>query len=117
MGYGPGQPRRSRLHRAAKGVVEMSRSMRRLLRAGPALAVSLIVTVALALPAAGRPSSSRTSPPPAPTPRFEMGMAYDAASGQVVLFGGGGHAWLGDTWTWDGTDWTQRTPRTRRRRG
>jgi hypothetical protein len=39
-------------------------------------------------------------------------MAYDAAHAQVVLFGGfggdiGGTS-LGDTWTWDGTDWTQR---------
>src|SRR2546422_7133759 len=40
-----------------------------------------------------------------------MGMAYDAARGQVVLFGGccAGDL-LGDTWTWDGIDWTQRTP-------
>jgi hypothetical protein len=35
-----------------------------------------------------------------------MGMAYDAARGQVVLFGG----CCGDTWTWDGTDWTQHFP-------
>jgi uncharacterized protein (TIGR03437 family) len=35
-------------------------------------------------------------------------MAYDAAHGQVVLFGGGNelNTW-GDTWTWDGTNWTQ----------
>jgi hypothetical protein len=38
-----------------------------------------------------------------------MGMAYDATHGQVVLFGGFGTGYLGDTWTWDGTDWTQRT--------
>jgi hypothetical protein len=35
-------------------------------------------------------------------------MAYDAATGKVVLFGG----WtpsgaLGDTWTWDGSTWTR----------
>jgi hypothetical protein len=38
-------------------------------------------------------------------------MAYDSAHAQVMLFGGGdkgGH--LGDTWTWDGTDWTERRP-------
>jgi hypothetical protein len=41
-----------------------------------------------------------------------MGMAYDAARGQVVLFGGccRGADYLGDTWTWDGTDWTKRRP-------
>jgi hypothetical protein len=40
-----------------------------------------------------------------------MGMAYDAAHGEVVLFGGeaeGGY--LGDTWTWDGTEWTRLFP-------
>jgi hypothetical protein len=30
-------------------------------------------------------------------------MAYDAAHGQVVLFGG--CCSFGDTWTWNGTDW------------
>ena len=35
-------------------------------------------------------------------------MAYDAAHGQVVLFGG--YFNDGDTWTWDGSDWTERTP-------
>jgi hypothetical protein len=35
-------------------------------------------------------------------------MAYDAATRTVVLFGGQGpHGVLGDTWTWDGTTWTQ----------
>jgi hypothetical protein len=39
-------------------------------------------------------------------------MAYDAATGTVVLFGGytyNGHP-LGDTWIWDGTTWTLQTP-------
>jgi hypothetical protein len=36
-------------------------------------------------------------------------MAYDAARGEMVLFGGGGEDFemLGDTWTWDGSTWTQ----------
>jgi hypothetical protein len=40
-------------------------------------------------------------------------MAYEAGHAQVVLFGGlrrSDSDYLGDTWTWDGTDWTQRTP-------
>src|SRR5437899_2147700 len=47
-----------------------------------------------------------------PFPRESMGIAYDAARGQVVLFGGGSSngQFLGDTWTWDGSDWTKRTP-------
>jgi hypothetical protein len=44
-------------------------------------------------------------------------MAYDDATQQIVLFGGqsatptgGVLDLLDDTWTWDGTNWTQRTP-------
>ena len=42
-------------------------------------------------------------------------MTYDAATGTVVLFGGGrgGDHYLGDTWTWDGTTWTQQHPAAR----
>ena len=34
-------------------------------------------------------------------------------TGSVALFGGlgSGGTFLADTWTWDGTDWTQQTPR------
>jgi hypothetical protein len=48
----------------------------------------------------------------APPPRYEPGMAYNAIHGQAVLFGGSGNSGYdhGDTWTWDGTDWTKRTP-------
>ncbi len=41
-------------------------------------------------------------------------MAYDAATGNVVLFGGAdvtGHS-LGDTWIWNGSTWTKQTPAT-----
>lgn len=35
-------------------------------------------------------------------------MAYDSLRGRVVLFGGAiTNGALGDTWEWDGTDWTQ----------
>jgi hypothetical protein len=36
-------------------------------------------------------------------------MTYDAATGLVVLFGGGPKP-FGDTWTWDGVDWTKQRP-------
>jgi len=41
-------------------------------------------------------------------------MAYDSTRGQVVLFGGldANSKVLGDTWTWDGTTWTQKSPDT-----
>jgi hypothetical protein len=40
-------------------------------------------------------------------------MAYDQATGQLALFGGAinsGTVAYGDTWTWDGTTWTQISP-------
>jgi uncharacterized protein (TIGR03437 family) len=41
-------------------------------------------------------------------------MVYDAARGQVVLFGGtSGVNMLNDTWTWDGSNWTQKSPQNR----
>jgi RHS repeat-associated protein len=53
-----------------------------------------------------------TSPP---TPRFQYGLAYDAAQQQVVLFGGQGPnntPIYNDTWVWDGTAWIQQLPAT-----
>ena len=58
------------------------------------------------------------SPANSPSPRDMAGFAYDPSQGNSVLFGG--HDWMfflsagggqyGDTWTWDGTDWTQESP-------
>lgn len=46
-----------------------------------------------------------------PSPRFAATMAYDAARGQVVLFGGlPASTFSGETWTWDGRAWTQHHP-------
>lgn len=47
-----------------------------------------------------------------PSPRAYAAVAYDEAPHQVVVFGGlgAGGATLGDTWTWDGTTWTQQHP-------
>jgi uncharacterized protein (TIGR03437 family) len=52
----------------------------------------------------------KTSPPA----RSLHAMAYDSGHGQLVLFGGivnlkSGPA-LGDTWVWDGANWTQKAP-------
>ena len=52
--------------------------------------------------ARGRSARRRTRP----RARCGHAMAYDAAHGQIVLFGGTTRGLLGDTWTWDGTDWT-----------
>jgi hypothetical protein len=56
----------------------------------------------------------KASPANSPAPRSEPALAYDAATSQVVLFGGellgstsaAGEV-VGDTWTWDGTTWTE----------
>lgn len=46
--------------------------------------------------------------PSGPPGRNDGAMAYHAATGEVVLFGGFGPPLRGDTWTWDGTAWTER---------
>src|ERR1700691_4830012 len=43
-----------------------------------------------------------------PGARYGSHMAYDAAHGQVVLFSG--DSFLSDTWVWNGTAWTQKSP-------
>ena len=57
---------------------------------------------------------SMATPSTPPPPRSASAMAYDSARGQVVMFGGivPGSATnrLGDTWLWDGTNWTQANP-------
>ena len=54
------------------------------------------------------------SPAHVPPPRESMGMSYDSAHGQVLMFGGAVWVapfhWFMDTWTWDGSDWTQQSP-------
>ena len=52
-------------------------------------------------------------PKDSPSARDYYGMAYDAANGTVVLFGGSDPTIsgdFGDTWTWDGQNWTQQSP-------
>ena len=40
-------------------------------------------------------------------------MAYDPGTGQLVLFGGNdGSGPVADTWTWDGSSWTEQSPST-----
>ncbi len=55
------------------------------------------------------------SPATSPSPRVAAAMAYDPATQQLVLFGGenntGGGA-LGDTWSWNGSTWSELDPST-----
>jgi hypothetical protein len=60
-----------------------------------------------------RSGSTWTSshPIPSPSPRVELGFAYDVARAQIVLFGGAVASGLSnETWIFDGTTWSQRTP-------
>jgi hypothetical protein len=52
-------------------------------------------------------------PANSPSAREDISLVYDAASGNVVMFGGdegSAGSELGDTWVWDGTNWTQLSP-------
>jgi len=54
-------------------------------------------------------------PASSPSIRVSTSMAYDANSGRIILFGGrdaGSLAYLGDTWSWDGSNWTELRPST-----
>jgi hypothetical protein len=58
---------------------------------------------------------TRRAPAASPPGRFGHVMAYDDARQRVVLFGGSRRNMvqlvrLTDTWEWDGTTWTERTP-------
>ncbi len=58
---------------------------------------------------------TQKTPANSPPARWGHTMAYDAAHQQVVLFGGQSSTditagSLTDTWVWDGTNWTQKTP-------
>ena len=58
----------------------------------------------------------RLAPTRAPQVRYAASCAYDAHRGETVLFGGSALASrsedLGDTWVWNGSDWTRRRPTT-----
>lgn len=51
---------------------------------------------------------TQASPATSPSPRYASTAAYDTAHHDTVLFGGDSTGTpMADTWTWDGTNWTQ----------
>ncbi len=59
-------------------------------------------------------SWAQANPAMSPSGRQYAAMAYDAATRQMVLFSGGiggGGPQSPDTWIWNGTNWSQATPR------
>ncbi len=74
--------------------------------------VASILAVALsAIPASAQSLTWTLRAPGTTSPSARTGhaMAYDSQRGVTVLFGGSGTGggYLGDTWEWDGTSWTQ----------
>ena len=58
---------------------------------------------------------TKQQPTATPSPRTGAAMVYDPATSQLLLFGGSSHSgtgYLGDTWAWNGTTWTQLNPAT-----
>ncbi len=64
---------------------------------------------------------TKRNPQTSPSARSIFYMAYDSARGQAVLYGGIKESFvapdLDDTWTWDGSNWTKRTPANQPRYG
>lgn len=62
------------------------------------------------------PAWTKQAPAVHPHVRTLASMAYDAAAGTAVLFGGsvtGPASSSAGTWTWDGTNWTRQHPAAR----
>jgi len=68
-----------------------------------------MVPAAVQASSASAPTWTKQAPAAHPTKRVSPAMAYDAATGIAVLFGGATTAGfpIGGTWTWDGSTWTK----------
>jgi hypothetical protein len=62
--------------------------------------------------AAAATTWTNVAPASSPSPRIDGAAAYDAATKQLVVFGGVDSAddFLADTWTWNGATWKQWSP-------
>src|SRR5580704_2567057 len=95
----------------------MSTDVQRFWWSRPLAGIALVAVIGAGLGAyfgiravQGAGAASSAGQPPA---RSGAAMAYDAANGSVVLFGGQrGTRSLDDTWTWDGSAWSQAHPAT-----
>jgi hypothetical protein len=79
------------------------------------LLLAAVVAALVQVPFATAADWTQKLPVNNPPARRDHAMAYDAAHGQVVLFGGSvpssdgsNNRVLSDTWTWDGSNWTKR---------
>jgi hypothetical protein len=77
------------------------------------MAVMLGAQPAALASTASAPTWTEQSPATHPSARNAASMAYDATTGDVVLFGGIHKTRVLDgTWTWDGSTWTKQAPAT-----
>jgi hypothetical protein len=74
-----------------------------------ALLLTFAVSAAAQAPAVEQ-SWYQLVPAASPSVRSTPAITYDAAHGQVVMFGGYNGNFLNDTWLWNGTTWTQAFP-------
>ena len=77
--------------------------------------ISGVVPAAVQASSVSAVTWTQQHPAASPPARSQASMAYDAATGTVLLFGGTGRPpafFLADTWTWNGTRWTQHHPAT-----
>ncbi|MHB1988456.1 MAG: kelch repeat-containing protein, partial [Acidimicrobiales bacterium] len=110
--------------RPALGVAGSARRGRILRRVvSVLLGVAMVAAVLGVIPTAAgagvvTPAATWTkqSPVTSPSARHGASMAYDPATGNMVLFGGGSGdlppILSGDTWNWNGTTWAQQSPAT-----
>ncbi len=80
---------------------------------GPLFAANDIFFATATVPPPAPPTWTQKCPATTPPGRYAHGLAYDAARGQMVMFGGGdANTAFSDTWVWDGVNWALKFPAT-----
>ncbi|MGP8149425.1 MAG: kelch repeat-containing protein, partial [Acidimicrobiales bacterium] len=75
--------------------------------------VATVIAAGASSPTLPAATWTRLSPATSPPARDSASMAYDPATGNIVLFGGAnGGSDLSDTWIFDGATWTRLSPAT-----
>jgi hypothetical protein len=78
-----------------------------------AAVVAVVASIVVPAQALGSLTWLRLSPSSHPPARYYAAMAFDDAHNELVLFGGynaDAGAFLSDTWTWNGSNWSQESP-------
>ena len=94
-----------------------SPSLRRIATTASVVALGALSVIGISPAGAASPAPSNWlqsgAPLSGPSARDDSSMVFDAATNNVVLFGGfDGTTALADTWTWNGSAWAKATPAT-----